>query len=63
MTLDPSVRAKHFFFQILDVNNLTIESIQLDDGTALEFIIDGQVPNFGSKLTIILPQQVTAGEK
>ncbi|KAJ0174026.1 hypothetical protein K1T71_010172 [Dendrolimus kikuchii] len=48
---------------VLDVRNLTIESIELDNGTQLVYNVDEEVPNFGSKLTITLPKQVATGEK
>ncbi|XP_026763210.2 leukotriene A-4 hydrolase-like [Galleria mellonella] len=48
---------------ILDVKNLTIEKIDLEDGTPLQHKIDDEVPKFGSKLTITLPKPVTTGDK
>lgn len=48
---------------MLDVRNLTIESIELNDGTKLDYKVDEEVPNFGSKLTITLPKKATTGDK
>ncbi|OWR40757.1 leukotriene A4 hydrolase [Danaus plexippus plexippus] len=41
---------------ILDTSELDIKSIELKDGTALQFKLGDPVPNYGSKLTIDLPQ-------
>ncbi|XP_026762950.2 leukotriene A-4 hydrolase isoform X2 [Galleria mellonella] len=48
---------------ILDVRNLTIEKIELEDGTPLKYKVDDEVPNFGSKLTITLSKPATTGDK
>ncbi|XP_030031812.1 leukotriene A-4 hydrolase isoform X1 [Manduca sexta] len=48
---------------VLDSSNLTIEAIESDDGTKLQYKVDEPVPNFGSKLTITLPKQASSGEK
>ncbi|KAL0869686.1 hypothetical protein ABMA27_005933 [Loxostege sticticalis] len=48
---------------ILDVSNLSIESVELADGTQLKYNIGDPIPNFGSKLTISLPKQAISGEK
>ncbi|XP_072942485.1 leukotriene A-4 hydrolase isoform X1 [Epargyreus clarus] len=48
---------------ILDASNLTIESIELEDGTSLKYTVDDPIPNFGSKLLITLANTATAGEK
>ncbi|KPJ12486.1 Leukotriene A-4 hydrolase [Papilio machaon] len=40
---------------VLDVNNLTIHSIELSDGLKLKYTVDKHVPNFGSRLAITLP--------
>ncbi|XP_032519652.2 leukotriene A-4 hydrolase isoform X1 [Danaus plexippus] len=41
---------------VLDTSELDIKSIELKDGTALQFKLGDPVPNYGSKLTIDLPQ-------
>ncbi|CAG9563858.1 unnamed protein product [Danaus chrysippus] len=41
---------------ILDTSELDIKSIELKDGSALQFVLGDPVPNYGSKLTIDLPQ-------
>ncbi|XP_028167560.1 leukotriene A-4 hydrolase isoform X1 [Ostrinia furnacalis] len=48
---------------ILDVSNLSIESVELADGTQLKYNLSDPIPNFGSKLTITLPKQAISGEK
>ncbi|CAH0695978.1 unnamed protein product [Spodoptera exigua] len=48
---------------ILDASNLNISSIEADDGTQLQYKLGEHVPNMGSKLTILLPKQHSAGEK
>ncbi|RVE44897.1 hypothetical protein evm_010444 [Chilo suppressalis] len=48
---------------VLDISSLSIESVELDNGTKLKFDIGEPVPNFGSKLTISLPNQALVGEK
>ncbi|XP_045778042.1 leukotriene A-4 hydrolase [Maniola jurtina] len=48
---------------ILDTRDLTIEQLELDDGTPLRFNIDETVPNLGSKLTINLPQSAAPEQK
>ncbi|XP_059059571.1 leukotriene A-4 hydrolase-like isoform X2 [Achroia grisella] len=48
---------------ILDVRNITIEKIELEDGTPLRYKVDDEVPNFGSKLTITLPKSAVTGDK
>ncbi|XP_073953391.1 leukotriene A-4 hydrolase-like isoform X2 [Choristoneura fumiferana] len=48
---------------ILDASNLTIESVELEDGTSLEYVLDEPVPNYGSKFTITLPKISSSGEK
>ncbi|CAH1640373.1 unnamed protein product [Spodoptera littoralis] len=48
---------------ILDASNLSISSIEADDGSQLQYKLGEHVPNMGSKLTILLPKQHTAGEK
>ncbi|CAK1584714.1 unnamed protein product [Parnassius mnemosyne] len=48
---------------ILDVNDLIIQSIELRDGTKLQYNTDQHVPNFGSKLSITLGNQYSAGQK
>ncbi|XP_068620397.1 leukotriene A-4 hydrolase isoform X2 [Battus philenor] len=48
---------------ILDVNNLTIQSVELKDGTQLKYNIDEHIPNFGSKLSVTLPNSLPAGQK
>lgn len=50
-------------FQVLDVSNLNIASIEADDGTQLNFTLGDEVPTFGSKLTINLPNAAVSGEK
>ncbi|XP_014361962.2 leukotriene A-4 hydrolase isoform X2 [Papilio machaon] len=40
---------------VLDVNNLTIHSVELSDGLKLKYTVDKHVPNFGSRLAITLP--------
>ncbi|KPJ03280.1 PREDICTED: leukotriene A-4 hydrolase isoform X2 [Papilio xuthus] len=40
---------------VLDVNNLTIHSVELSDGSKLKYTVDKHVPNFGSRLAITLP--------
>ncbi|CAH4029142.1 unnamed protein product [Pieris brassicae] len=47
---------------ILDSSNLTIESIETEDGKALNFTLADPVPNYGSKLTIPLPEPATANQ-
>ncbi|CAH0764243.1 unnamed protein product [Diatraea saccharalis] len=47
----------------LDISNLSIESVELENGTKLNFDVGDTVPNFGSKLTITLPKQALVGEK
>ncbi|XP_045483856.1 leukotriene A-4 hydrolase isoform X2 [Pieris rapae] len=47
---------------ILDSSNLTIESIESEDGKTLNFTLDDPVPNYGSKLTIPLPEPATADQ-
>ncbi|XP_034835257.1 leukotriene A-4 hydrolase [Maniola hyperantus] len=48
---------------ILDTRDLTIEKLELDDGTPLRYNIDDAVPNLGSKLTITLPQSAAPEQK
>ncbi|CAH0713209.1 unnamed protein product, partial [Brenthis ino] len=48
---------------ILDTSDLTIESIELRDGTPLKYTLDEVVPNYGSKLTIVLPQSAAPEQK
>ncbi|KAM3963295.1 leukotriene A-4 hydrolase-like [Aphomia sociella] len=48
---------------ILDVRNLTIDKIELEDGSPLQYKVSDEVPNFGSKLTITLPKPAAVGEK
>ncbi|XP_050352413.1 leukotriene A-4 hydrolase isoform X1 [Nymphalis io] len=48
---------------ILDTNNLTIEAIELKDGTTLKYKLDDPIPNYGSKLTINLPQSAAPEQK
>ncbi|CAH2089690.1 unnamed protein product [Euphydryas editha] len=48
---------------ILDTNNLIIERIEMKDGTPLNYKLDDPVPNFGSKLTITLPQSAAPEQK
>lgn len=50
-------------FQVLDSSNLTIQSIELEDGTSLKFNLGEVVPNYGSKLTISVPDSTTSGLK
>ncbi|XP_046970491.1 LOW QUALITY PROTEIN: leukotriene A-4 hydrolase [Vanessa cardui] len=47
---------------ILDTNNLTIEAVELKDGTTLKYKLDEPIPNYGSKLTITLPQSAAPEE-
>ncbi|CAF4914140.1 unnamed protein product [Pieris macdunnoughi] len=47
---------------ILDSSNLTIESIETEDGKSLNFTLADAVPNYGSKLTIPLPEPATANQ-
>lgn len=47
---------------ILDTSNLTIHSIELEDGTPLKYTLGDDLPNFGSKLTIKLLKTEIAGE-
>ncbi|XP_039759407.1 leukotriene A-4 hydrolase isoform X2 [Pararge aegeria] len=44
---------------IFDTSDLSIESLELDDGTPLAYKLDEPVQNLGSKLTITLPLAVT----
>ncbi|CAK1552982.1 unnamed protein product [Leptosia nina] len=48
---------------ILDSSNLTIESIESEDGKVLNYKLDDPVPNYGSKLTIPLPEPATVDQK
>nr|XP_026490578.1 LOW QUALITY PROTEIN: leukotriene A-4 hydrolase [Vanessa tameamea] len=48
---------------ILDTNNLTIEAVELKDGTTLKYKLDEPIPNYGSKLTITLPQSAAPEQK
>ncbi|XP_026743180.1 leukotriene A-4 hydrolase isoform X2 [Trichoplusia ni] len=48
---------------ILDVSNLTIESVEAEDGSQLQYKVGDHVPNFGSKLTVLLPKKLDSGEK
>ncbi|CAH2042554.1 unnamed protein product, partial [Iphiclides podalirius] len=48
---------------ILDVNNVTIQSIEFRDGTQLQYNIGSHVPNFGSKLSVSLPHPFVARQK
>ncbi|XP_038211113.1 leukotriene A-4 hydrolase isoform X2 [Zerene cesonia] len=48
---------------ILDSSNITIESIETDDGKSLEYKLDDPVPNYGSKLTIPLAEPATVDQK
>ncbi|XP_063540156.1 leukotriene A-4 hydrolase isoform X1 [Cydia strobilella] len=47
---------------ILDTSNLTIHSIELEDGTPLKYTLGDDLHNYGSKLTIKLPKTEIAGE-
>ncbi|KAJ2948302.1 hypothetical protein O0L34_g7539 [Tuta absoluta] len=47
---------------ILDVSSLSILGVQLKDGTALKYKVDGHIPNMGSRLTINLTQSVAPAE-
>lgn len=51
------------FFQILDTSDLNIEEIEMKDGTPLTYKLDEPIPNFGSKLTINLPQSAAPEQK
>ncbi|CAG4947645.1 unnamed protein product [Colias eurytheme] len=48
---------------ILDSSNITIESIETEDGKSLEYRLDDPVPNYGSKLTIPLAEPATVDQK
>ncbi|XP_047031004.1 leukotriene A-4 hydrolase isoform X1 [Helicoverpa zea] len=48
---------------ILDASNLKIESIESEDGSPLQYKLGENIPNMGSKLTILLGKQQAAGEK
>ncbi|CAB3234846.1 unnamed protein product [Arctia plantaginis] len=48
---------------ILDASNLKIHSIESEGGSQLQYKLGENVPNFGSKLTILLPKQATIDER
>ncbi|XP_045452279.1 LOW QUALITY PROTEIN: leukotriene A-4 hydrolase [Melitaea cinxia] len=48
---------------ILDTSDLNIEKIEMNDGTSLTYKLDEPIPNFGSKLTINLPQSAAPEQK
>ncbi|XP_049876833.1 LOW QUALITY PROTEIN: leukotriene A-4 hydrolase [Pectinophora gossypiella] len=48
---------------VLDVSNQTIHSVELENGTELNYKIDGHIANFGSRLTITLPNLISPPEK
>ncbi|XP_045502031.1 leukotriene A-4 hydrolase isoform X2 [Colias croceus] len=48
---------------ILDSSDITIESIETEDGKSLEYRLDNPVPNYGSKLTIPLAEPATVDQK
>ncbi|VVC97007.1 unnamed protein product [Leptidea sinapis] len=48
---------------ILDTSNLTIEMIELEDGSELKYKVDEHLTYYGSKLTIIFNKTIISGQK
>ncbi|KAJ8717999.1 hypothetical protein PYW07_005929 [Mythimna separata] len=48
---------------VLDASALSIKSVEAEDGSQLQYKMGDHLPNMGSKLTILLPKQLSAGEK
>ncbi|XP_041984429.1 leukotriene A-4 hydrolase isoform X2 [Aricia agestis] len=48
---------------VLDSSDISIESVESEDGTPLKYTLGEVVPNYGSKLSITLPEPGVSGQK